>query len=59
MPWDDGRSVEPQTVQEWQHRLTGVDAMPLSLSARGLTHGDISAYLSEADDASVSKQMIR
>ncbi|WP_406424368.1 hypothetical protein [Streptomyces sp. NBC_01589] len=54
MPWGHGRSVEPQTVKEWQHRL-----MPLSPSVRGLTHGDISAHLSEVDDASVSKQMIR
>lgn len=45
VPRDHGRSVEPQTVKEWQRRLTGVDAMPLSLSARGLMHGDISADL--------------
>jgi transposase-like protein len=32
--------------------------MVLSLSARGLTHGDISAHLAEVYGASVSKQTI-
>src|SRR5262245_27001499 len=41
-----------------QRRLTGVDEMVLSLSARGLTHGDISAHLAEVYGASVSKQTI-
>ncbi|MFC8257814.1 hypothetical protein ACFUNF_09300 [Streptomyces sp. NPDC057291] len=59
MPRNHGRSVEPETVKEWQRRLTGVDAMPPSLSARGPMHGDISAHLSEVDGASVSKQTIR
>lgn len=41
-----------------QRRLTGVDEMVLSLSAKGLTHGEISAHLSEVYGASVSKQTI-
>jgi transposase-like protein len=32
-------SFEPQVVKKRQRRLTGVDEMVLSLSAKGLTHG--------------------
>jgi hypothetical protein len=35
--------------------LTGVDEMELSLSAKGLTHGETSAHLAEVYGASVSK----
>lgn len=45
-------------VKKRQRRLTGVDEMVLSLSARGLTHGEISAHLAEVYDAEVSKQTI-
>ncbi|WP_455907933.1 IS256 family transposase [Streptomyces cinereoruber] len=41
-----------------QRRLTGVDEMVLSLSAKGLTHGEISAHLAEVYGAEVSKQTI-
>ncbi|MDJ0386469.1 IS256 family transposase, partial [Streptomyces sp. G-G2] len=41
-----------------QRRLTGVDEMVLSLSARGLTHGEISAHLAEVYGAEVSKTTI-
>jgi putative transposase len=58
VPRDRGGSFEPQIVKKRQRRLTGVDEMVLSLSARGLTHGDISAHLAEVYGASVSKQTI-
>lgn len=49
---------EPQIVKERQRRLTGVDEMILSLSARGLTHGEISAHLKEVYGTEVSKTTI-
>jgi transposase-like protein len=58
VPRDREGSFEPQIVKKRQRRLTGVDEMLLSLSARGLTHGDISAHLAEVYGASVSKQTI-
>ncbi|MEU2631499.1 IS256 family transposase, partial [Kitasatospora sp. NPDC007106] len=58
VPRDREGSFEPQIVRKRQRRLTGVDDMVLSLSARGLTHGEISAHLAEVYGASVSKQTI-
>ena len=58
VPRDREGSFEPQIVKKRQRRLTGVDEMVLSLSARGLTHGDISAHLAEVYGASVSKSTI-
>jgi len=51
-------SFEPQLVRKRQRRLAGVDEMVLSLSARGLTHGEISAHPAEVYRAEVSKQTI-
>ena len=39
-------------------RLTGVEDMVISLSAKGLTHGEIAAHLAEVYGAEVSKQTI-
>ena len=47
VPRDREGSFDPQIVKK--RRLTGVDEMVLSLSARGLTHGDISAHLDPAE----------
>ena len=58
VPRDRDGSFEPQLVRKRQRRLTGVDEMVLSLSARGLTHGDISAHLAEVYGASASKTTI-
>ncbi|MFF8848286.1 transposase [Streptomyces sp. NPDC015127] len=58
LPRDTDRSFEPQLVRKRQRRLTGVDEMVLSLSAKGLTHGEISAHLAEVYGASGSKQTI-
>jgi putative transposase len=58
VPRDRDGSFEPQIVRKRQRRLTGVDEMVLSLSAKGLTHGEISAHLAEVYGASVSKQTI-
>ncbi len=58
VPLDVEGSFEPHIVKKRQRRLTGVDEMVLSLSAMGLTHGEISAHLAEVYGASVSKQAI-
>lgn len=58
VPRDRDGSFTPQIVRKRQRRLTGVDEMVLSLSAKGLTHGEISAHLAEVYGASVSKQTI-
>ncbi len=49
-------TFEPQIVKKRQRRLTGVDEIVLSLSAKGLTHGEISAHLAEVYGANVSEQ---
>ena len=45
-------------VAKRQRRLGGVDAMVLSLSAKGLTHGEISAHLEEIYGTKVSKETV-
>ena len=45
-------------VKKRQRRLTGVDEMVLSLDAKGLTTGEISAHFAELYGASVSKVTI-
>jgi putative transposase len=58
VPRDRDASFEPQIVRKRQRRLNGVENMVLSLSAKGLTHGEISAHLAEVYGAEVSKQTI-
>jgi putative transposase len=58
VPRDRDASFEPKIVAKRQRRLTGVEDMVISLSAKGLTHGEISAHLEEIYGAEVSKQAI-
>lgn len=58
VPRDAAGTFEPQIVRKRQRRLSGVDDLVLSLSAKGLTHGEISAHLAEVYGAEVSKQTI-
>ena len=58
VPRDRDSSFEPKIVAKRQRRLTGVDDMVISLSAKGLTHGEIAAHLTEVYGAEVSKQTI-
>ena len=58
VPRDRDSSFEPKIVAERQRRLTGVDEMVISLSAKGLTDGEIAAHLAEVYGAEVSKQTI-
>ena len=45
-------------IAKRQRRLSGVGGMVISLSAMGLTHGEIDAHLAEVYGAEVSKQTI-
>jgi putative transposase len=58
VPRDREASFEPTIVKKRQRRLTGVDDLVISLSAKGLTHGEIAAHLAEIYGAEVSKQTI-
>jgi putative transposase len=58
VPRDRAGSFEPTIVRKRQRRLSGVEDMVLSLSAKGLTTGEISAHLAEVYGAQVSKQTI-
>jgi len=58
VPRDRDSSFEPKIVAKRQRRLTGVEEIVISLSAKGLTHGEIAAHLAEVYGAEVSKQTI-
>ncbi|WP_363320554.1 IS256 family transposase [Pseudonocardia sp.] len=58
VPRDRDASFEPKIVAKRQKRLSGVDEMVISLSAKGLTTGEISAHLAEVYGAQVSRQTI-
>jgi len=58
VPRDRDGSFEPQLVAKHQRRLPGVEDLVISLSAKGLTTGEICAHLSEVYSAQVSKQTI-
>jgi putative transposase len=58
VPRDTDASFEPQIVKKRQRRLTGVDEIVLSLTARGLTTGEIAAHFAEVYGASVSKETV-
>jgi putative transposase len=58
IPRDRDGTFEPQIVRKRQRRLGGIDGLVISLSAKGLTHGEIAAHLAEVYGASVSKQTI-
>jgi len=58
VPRDRDASFEPTIVPKRRRRLAGVDALVCSLSAKGLTHGEISAHLAEIYGASVSKETV-
>ena len=58
VPRDTGSTFDPQIVRKRQRRLTGVDEIVLSLSAKGLTTGEIAAHFAEVFGARVSKDTI-
>jgi transposase-like protein len=58
VPRDTDASFDPQIVKKRQRRLAGVDQIVLSLTARGLTTGEISAHFAEVYGAAVSRDTI-
>ncbi len=58
VPRDRAGTFEPQIVRKRQRRLSGVDEIVLSLYAKGLTTGEISAHFAEIYGASVSKETV-
>jgi transposase-like protein len=58
VPRDTDATFDPQIVRKRQRRLSGVDEIVLSLSAKGLTTGEIAAHFDEVYGATVSKDTI-
>jgi putative transposase len=58
VPRDRDGSFEPKIVAKRQKRLSGVDELVISLSAKGLTTGEVQAHLAEVYGAEVSRQTI-
>jgi transposase-like protein len=55
---DRDGSFDPQTVRKGQRRLDGVDSMVISLTAKGLTTGEVEAQLAEVYSTSISRETI-
>src|SRR5437763_16954330 len=55
VPRDREGTFAPAIVPKRSRRLGGVEDLVISLSAKGLTHGEICAHLAEAYGAEVSK----
>jgi putative transposase len=58
VPRDTNSSFEPQIVKKRQRRLTGIDEIVLSLTAKGLTTGEVAAHFADVYGATVSKDTI-
>jgi putative transposase len=58
VPRDRDGSFEPRIVAKRQRRLAGVDELVISLAAKGLTTGEISAHLADVYGAEVSRDTI-
>ena len=58
VPRDTDSSFDPQIVKKLQRRLTGIDEIVLSLTAKGLTTGEVAAHFADVYGATVSKDTI-
>ena len=58
VPRDRDGTFEPAIVRKRQRRLDGIDAIVLSLTARGLTTGEVAAHLAEVYGTTVAKDTI-
>jgi putative transposase len=58
VPRDRDASFDPVIVRKRQRRLDGIDEIVLSLTARGLTTGEVAAHFEEVYGAKVSKDTI-
>jgi transposase-like protein len=58
VPRDRDGNFEPQIVRKRARRLDGIDQIVLSLTARGLTTGEITAHFAEVYGAKVGRDTI-
>ena len=58
VPRDRDGSFEPETVRKNQRRRDGVDSMVISLTAKGLTTGEVEAHLAEMYSTNISRETI-
>lgn len=58
VPRTPDSSLAPQIVKNRQRRLTGIDEIVLSLTAKGLTTGEVSAHFQDVYGATVLKDII-
>ena len=58
VPRDRDGTFDPKTVCKRQRRLHGVDSMVISLTAKGLTTGEVQAHLAEVYGTEVSRETI-
>ena len=58
VPRDREGTFEPRIVKKRQRRLTDVDEIVLSLYAKGLTTGEISAHFADLYGASISRETV-
>src|SRR3954468_3011502 len=58
VPRDTNSTFDPVIVKKRQRRLTGIDEIVLSLTAKGLTTGEIAAHFDDVYGATVSKDTI-
>ena len=58
VPRDTNSTFDPVIVRKRQRRLTGIDEIVLSLTAKGLTTGEIAAHFDDVYGATVSKDTI-
>lgn len=58
VPRDRDGTFEPLTICKGQRRLDGVDAMVISLTAKGLTTGEVEAHLAEVYSTDISRETI-
>ena len=58
VPRDRAGTFEPVIVRKRQRRLSDVDAVAISLFAKGLTTGEISAHFAEVYGASIGKDTV-
>ncbi len=57
VPRDTNSSFDPQIVKKRQRGLTGIDEIVLSLTAKGLTIGEVAAHFADVYGATVSKDL--
>ena len=58
VPRDTNSTFDPQIVKKRQRRLTGIAEIVLSLTAKGLTIGEVAVHFADIYGATVSKDTI-